>query len=228
MQAENLNKNLFKCNICYDQPGLFILCCSCLYCKGCLKDFCMKKMSQCFICNKQIELSKTIDLTKKEAFAKYSFMFSDPELIIKKGLESLAFQKNYQKKQLEYLKAKVEVNENKVKEARESVKYSAYNNVVNSSLFTTEKQESKPFNILDELQIKKVSPKYSSKPDLKESLKIKNLNAQTVNRSVDSTNNNSRDNSCCTKEPKRLKVNINDMYKTPLVNKDFSDYYYKK
>lgn len=101
----------FKCNHCYFKTGCYILTCSCLYCRDCLKVVFTSKLSNCRICGKNLDLKKTIDLTKKENLIKYSWLFTDQDVIMKKALESMTFQKNYQNKYIEYLKAKAEVAE---------------------------------------------------------------------------------------------------------------------
>lgn len=215
MQNQDQQKiNLFKCNCCYEQYGVYIVNCSCMYCKQCLKTLFNQGKNICIICNKNIDFTKLIDLNKKENYAKYSFMFTDPDNIFKKGLESLQFQKNYQKKYVEYLKAKSEINENALKNIQST---SASSIPVNAN---------------------KVSPRYvTTTPNnfqIRDSNKIKTLNVQTYNMSVKQRNNElskqlvnndeqSRDNS---KDIKVKRGNINDIYKTPMLNKEnFTNYY---
>lgn len=138
------NSNILKCNFCYVKNGLYILNCSCLYCSSCLKHSFKIKSSICRVCEKNYDLLKTIDLTKKENYNKYQHLFLDPDMLIKKGLEVLQFHKNYNKKYINHLKLKNlnnNLNENHEsincdiirKKSNDNKNYTTLNNLVNNN-----------------------------------------------------------------------------------------------
>lgn len=178
IQHEN-HLNSYNCNYCYNKQGLYLMSCSCLFCKTCLKEVIFHKnkeeqndLIKCTICNKSIDIPKTIDLTKPENQVKYNMLFSDPISIIKKGMECMAFQKNYQKKYNEFLKVKMEILKSDIK-----------NNE----------------NILSKNNcIRKVSPKVVG--NIENSNKIKNLNIMTSRNNlniqkINIENQSNKDNS---------------------------------
>lgn len=111
------NTNIYvKCNSCYQNKGNYLLPCFCLCCSLCSKKITANNnTSNCFICNAGIDFKKIVNLAKKETFQKYSFIFNDPEQIFKQGLETLKFQKSYQKKYINFLTKSGEFNINNYK-----------------------------------------------------------------------------------------------------------------
>lgn len=169
-----VNSTYFKCNCCYEQVGTYILLCTCLYCRNCVKNLYSSEKKCCKVCNKPCDFSKVVDLNKKENHAKYSYMFADPDMIIKKGFESLIFQKNYNKKYIEYLKAKSEIAIEASKPDRSGTPTIRDPNRNHPELTST------IYNI------KRVSPKpdqylVNNNSIKQKEYKVENLNARTVN-----------------------------------------------
>ena len=61
-----MNNNL--CNICCGSSPIFILSCGCFLCSNCYevsKSFIEGDKKKCYLCEKDIMLSQTIDITRK-------------------------------------------------------------------------------------------------------------------------------------------------------------------
>ena len=235
-KKESLNFNeqnrefKFKCNICYNESGTYIFQCFCLYCVQCLKVHIKDKRENCLGCGMKVNNKLIKDLNKKENYEKYSFIFLDPELLFKQGLESYRFQTNYKDKHIKYLNKRLE-EEN--------------NHKIDHLIKTNDTTGSKLSLMCATREVKRVSPKVNqSVQSINQiSLKVENLNSRTAKKSdpqtvqhveyneakLQNSNLNVKNIQQVTKKQDPNEVFKNGTFATPMgnYNRDFASYYYK-
>jgi hypothetical protein len=71
--------------------GSFFSSCGCFYCSECFKD-CKSynvERSSCFSCQKNTDFNRAIDLNDKESIKRIEFIYDDPDLLMRRVLDSI-------------------------------------------------------------------------------------------------------------------------------------------
>jgi hypothetical protein len=72
--------------------GLILNSCGCFHCSDCYKNsksYINIEKAICFSCNKPIDFNKSIDISNKESLKRIAFIYDEPELHLKKIIDSI-------------------------------------------------------------------------------------------------------------------------------------------
>lgn len=205
------------------QKGIILSSCGCFFCSPCLQRI-SSPTPICPNCKKQIDFAKSLDLRVKENFMKINFIFDEPEMHLKKVIESIKFQKMHQKKYINFLENKIETllkENNSLKQQfihpspmTQCPTYDDQLSTINTSTNTNS-------GYIDLSKIKKIEPKRNKKQSNKAIMNqytpieikhnVNNLNARTASEQFNNQLN-------------MLNVNINNSNKNVGNNIPMSPY----